>query len=348
MSLREPSQDFSASQSHENSACKRPASEQRIQANQTNALRSTGPKTLRGKRTVARNAIKHGLLAREVVITGGDGEENLKDFHALVARLLEHYEPVDVIEESLVETIAICWWRKARVIRAENGEIRKRLDTIAVDRAQRKSNKGNLALLLSEAASFLYRAENPADAKVSTRDRWSAMQAIQSNMREHCSGLAHLSALLEKAKSEIANHGYISENIRNEIFLGFCFWDYLFALTCFGAGPPEAKMEESSSGKVVNKETDEERADIVALIDNRLEMIITLKEYALGRERLEGDAEARSFSLPPADSTDKLLRYEVHLDRQLYRAMDQLERLQRQHRGENVPPPLNINVGKRS
>ncbi len=43
------------------------------------------------------------------------------------------------------------------------------------------------------------------------------------------------------------------------------------------------------------------------------------------------------MSLPPADATDKLLRYEAHLDRQLYRAMDQLERLQRQRRGENLP-----------
>jgi hypothetical protein len=29
-----------------------------------------------------------------------------------------------------------------------------------------------------------------------------------------------------------------------------------------------------------------------------------------------------AFSLPPADATDNLLRYEAHLDRQLYRAMD--------------------------
>ncbi len=71
-------------------------------------------------------------------------------------------------------------------------------------------------------------------------------------------------------------------------------------------------------------------------------------ESALEREGLQGDAEARSFSLPSADATDKILRYEAHLDRQLYRAMDQLERLQRQRRGENVPPPLNINLGKRS
>jgi len=51
--------------------------------------------------------------------------------------------------------------------------------------------------------------------------------------------------------------------------------------------------------------------------------------------------------LPSVNATDKLLRYEAHLDRQLYRAMDQLERLQRLRRGENVPPPLNINLGIR-
>jgi hypothetical protein len=83
------------------------------------------------------------------------------------------------------------------------------------------------------------------------------------------------------------------------------------------------------------------------LIDNQLETLSDFKGYALERENLAVDAEARSFSLPTADATDKLLRYEAHLDRQLYRALDQLERLQRQRGGENVPPPLNINLGKR-
>src|SRR3989442_7143440 len=140
MSLQEPSQNFSTPPSRESSARKRPVSERRIQANRRNALRSTGPKTARGKRTAARNAIKHGLLAREVVITAGDGEENLEEFHSLLEGLWEYYEPVGVVEESLVQTIAACWWRKGRVIPAAHGEIRKRLDTLAVDRALRNSD----------------------------------------------------------------------------------------------------------------------------------------------------------------------------------------------------------------
>ena len=80
MSLEKPTKDSSAESSPAIFPGKRPASERRIEANRRNALRSTGPKTERGKRTVAGNAIKHGFLAREVVITAGDGKESLEEF----------------------------------------------------------------------------------------------------------------------------------------------------------------------------------------------------------------------------------------------------------------------------
>ena len=97
-------------------------SQRKIEANRRNALKSTGPKTARGKRTVSRNAIKHGLLAREVVISMGYGEESKEDFDDLILRLTGYYGPVGCAEELLVQTIATCYWRKARTLRAENGE----------------------------------------------------------------------------------------------------------------------------------------------------------------------------------------------------------------------------------
>ena len=83
-------------------------------------------------------------------------------------------------------------------------------------------------------------------------------------------------------------------------------------------------------------------------IEDRLDRIDLDKKCVREREKLEGGAQTRSFSLPPADVTDKLIRYESHIDRQLYRAMDQLERLQRSRKGEVVPPPINVNLGRRS
>ena len=43
-------------------------SQKKIEANRRNALQSTGPTTREGKRAVRHNALKHGLLAQEVVI----------------------------------------------------------------------------------------------------------------------------------------------------------------------------------------------------------------------------------------------------------------------------------------
>jgi hypothetical protein len=185
-------------------------SERRLFANRKNALLSTGPKTMRGKRTVSRNASTHGILAREVVITAGDGEESQEEFDALIEDLENGYQPVWAVEELHVQIIATALWRKARVLRAENGEIRRQLDTSAGNRALRNSDKGNFALASQEMGSRLYNPENQTDEKISTMDRWTAAQVAQSNARESQSGLEYLTALLKGAKSEIQSDGYIS------------------------------------------------------------------------------------------------------------------------------------------
>ena len=45
----------------------------KLEANRKNALKSTGPKTLVGKEKSKRNALKYGLLSKEVVISKGEG-----------------------------------------------------------------------------------------------------------------------------------------------------------------------------------------------------------------------------------------------------------------------------------
>ena len=44
-----------------------------------------------------------------------------------------------------------------------------------------------------------YNADNTTDQKMSTMERLSAAQAIQSNLRDHSSGLEYLSVLLRRA-----------------------------------------------------------------------------------------------------------------------------------------------------
>jgi hypothetical protein len=108
--------------------------------------------------------------------------------------------------------------------------------------------------------------------------------------------------------------------------------------------PSEEKNQQSEgkgrqSEELVERLRSEEVACLLTVLDNRLKWLSELARDVTECEDLAVDAEARSFTLPPADATDKLTRYEAHMDRQLYRATDQLDRLKRQRRGETTASP---------
>ncbi len=109
----------------ENEDTKEGISGRKLEANRENAQKSTGPTTQRGKNVSRWNAIKHGILASRLVIQEGEGKENLEDFGHLLQELQEDWEPIGILEEMLVERIAVLWWRLRRVIECESGEIRR-------------------------------------------------------------------------------------------------------------------------------------------------------------------------------------------------------------------------------
>ena len=178
-------------------------SQRKIEANRRNALKSTGLRTPEGKRAVRYNALKHGLLAKEVII---ELKEDRAEFDEFFSRLHEDLQPVGMLEEMLVEKIAVDWWRLRRVLRSEAGEI--------------------------------------------------------------CAGLVRPSDTMER-----------------------------------------------QLGRYLRKKSERER-----------------------------EAEHIGRSLPSTDASNKILRYGTALNRELYRALSELERLQRRRRGDTVPPPIKVDV----
>jgi hypothetical protein len=106
---------------------KPPVSSRKIEANRRNASKSTGPRTEIGKRTVARNALKHGFFSKWLLIPHPDGKEDPIEYQNFYAALREHYEPLDFLEELLVEKIAVWSWRLRRLLRCESGQIARAL-----------------------------------------------------------------------------------------------------------------------------------------------------------------------------------------------------------------------------
>ena len=108
---------------------KEAVSPKKIESNRRNAQRSTGPKTPEGKKVSRWNALRHGLLAKELVIPNGSGMENEEEFRELLSGLMEDLQPEGSMEEILVEEIAVSYWRLRRVIRSENGRIRQEFES---------------------------------------------------------------------------------------------------------------------------------------------------------------------------------------------------------------------------
>jgi len=93
------------------------ATEKQITANRLNAQKSTGPKTPEGKTVVSRNALTHGLLARQAVLT----DEDLAEFDQFHQDMMNNWAPVGPMEILLTERIVALSWRLKRAGRIETG-----------------------------------------------------------------------------------------------------------------------------------------------------------------------------------------------------------------------------------
>jgi len=98
----------------------RTSSQRKAEANRRNASKSTGPRTARGKAWSRLNALKHGILASQVVITTIEGRDARRMFEATVAGLAQDFQPVGTYEQLLVQEIAACFWRQRRLHAFEN------------------------------------------------------------------------------------------------------------------------------------------------------------------------------------------------------------------------------------
>ncbi len=87
------------------------SSDRQIAASRANGARSRGPKTAEGKRRSSRNAIRHGLLARNIVLEN----ECRENFLALLLQHEARFAPADGIDAAFIEEMAAAFWRMRRL-----------------------------------------------------------------------------------------------------------------------------------------------------------------------------------------------------------------------------------------
>ena len=277
----------------------------RIEANRMNARKSTGPKSAEGKAKSRMNAIKYGLLAREVVVPGFgflDGEQGSK-FQALHQMYREHLEPVGPLEEMMVERIVTAYWRLHRVLIAERGEIVRSLE------GARHENPVEDPHRLLMTLGWLPWAHDAGSEVRAVRDSVRKEGELTEPM------LARLLKVLEGRSSMIERLQEAQE-----------------------VPPTEAEGLSAEALKAKRQER------LLKFLD---EQLVCCEAGLQEIGELHGwttQVRLDASLLPGRKTMDRILRYETNLERQLYRAMNQLERLQRLRKGEVVPAPLAIQV----
>ena len=73
------------------------------------------------------NAVRHGFFSKFLLVQHVDGKESQGEFDDFYAKLRKYYQPVGLLEELLMEKIAVGAWRFRRLIRCESGQISKAL-----------------------------------------------------------------------------------------------------------------------------------------------------------------------------------------------------------------------------
>jgi hypothetical protein len=117
------------------------ATEKQVVANQTNALKSTGPRTTKGKAASSNNATKHGILTKALLLPN----ENQEAFQAFSDRMRGSLDPQNGIEEFHVDRIISCAWRLRRVLQIEGALMIGEGDGLSINLSVTTTFEGKLA-----------------------------------------------------------------------------------------------------------------------------------------------------------------------------------------------------------
>ena len=290
----------------------------KIEANRRNAQKSTGPKTAAGRAASKMNALKHGMLAETVVVSGHKLRESTQDFKKLCAEFYAELQPVGALEEMLVDQIVTSTWRLRRARTAETGEI-----ALSVDEGWwRRDNDNSLTVLL---------AMPPL----------SSTERLIRKLQETEMGCHFLIHCLKEVRQAVVRDREVTESTVSLLnkWLRDQADDWGIKLEEF------RKWLRDNPEKLAPEALRQRHQEAVLnYLDEKIRGLEFRMQRCHEREAAQERSRQAAAVLPSAATLDKILRYESALERQIYRAIHELERAQRRRLGEVVPAPLAVEV----
>ncbi len=213
----------------------------------------------------------------------------------------------------LVDQIIQATWRLRRARTAESGEI-----ALSVDGGWWKRSRQDPLLISMD---------------------WDIFGDPGHAMRDSALGNRLLESQLEKVRASVEKEGELTAAaIQSVIFHG-----KPYSLTR-DLEELRSQLQQNSEGLEPSALRAKQKEQALAYINRKLRFISWGKSDCEEHEKMEEKARQAAAELPSVATLDKILRYETALLRQRDQAMNQLERLQRRRRGENIPAPMAMEI----
>ena len=270
-------------------------------ANRRNAARSTGPTSAAGRARSSRNATRHGLFAKGVLLP----TEDRAAFEATCAALFVEHAPVGVLETHLVERLALNLLRQERLARYEAARLR--------DTAAEPVNLHALGQRLDlNGPAPDYYVDGPAPDAQAVELARAALQELESRAGER-RGIKSLGdvrrvlpAVWRALEARAATLG-------------------ISVLEHAGQTTPETRFDPKTGSSHWDAP-----ATVQKFLDQEHEALWLVDFHARERSRIRrAIAALRASAVGRAALDERLTRYQAELDNEMRRLLRQLHELQR-------------------
>ncbi len=282
--------------------------------------KALGPRTQQGKQKSSRNATKHGVFSKVIILE----TESKARYEELLAGLRETLQPEGALEELLVEKLATTVWRHRRLLLAESAEIRKNTEFVESD--QRDQER--------EAAERLWSMSGLLCG------RGLIGNTHNRHVVEYClEWLANLRKGIEDVGFRPDRDALILRKLygdRDLSRLGTDLYDSYETCLQMAETPEEERERKGYFSPEACRHIVMER------IDKEIRRIKRDQKARASIETARTQLEIVCRNVPDGPGLDRLLRYEASLERTLDRTLSQLERLQRMRLGQPVLPKLEV------
>jgi hypothetical protein len=309
-------EDSSQSHSRENEETSAARPTKATRSGQPTIRKKSGPRTGQGKNRSRLNAFKHGIFSKAIVLAS----ESPVEYLSVLAALRGDLRPGGTLEELLVENLAALFWRKRRFFQAETAEISEKILFTQIDSiAKLRAEAEDLSQAASTSGGLLKHLDNPFVVRESIR-LFAVLGRQVSTI-----GITEDSPVLVKLYGRPQDER--DKPIRRRIYedCGKRAWE------------AEQRGDRSEYAELVQT--------VIKLIDRDIDGLKD-QEKILDAEMLKkGEFKRSAAFIPGPEVSDRLMRYETHLSREIERILNRLERVQRMRGGQRLPPQIDVNVG---